>query len=73
MIVSPNPFNDQFEVSSKEIIEEVSVFSMEGKLLKQDEVNHTLFFSNLKSFSQGMYFVIVKTKSGLSQIRLMKL
>lgn len=73
VIVSPNPFNDQFEVSSKEIIEEVSVFSMEGKLLKQDEVNQTLYYSNLKSFSQGMYFVLVKTKSGLSQIRLMKL
>ena len=73
VIVTPNPFMDQFNILSREIIEEVSVFSMDGKLLKHDEVNHTLHYSNLKSFSQGMYIVMVKTKSGLSQIRLIKL
>jgi hypothetical protein len=73
VIVTPNPFMDQFNILSREIIEEVSVFSMDGKLLNQERVNHSSYNSISNSLSKGIYIITVRTKSGVSQIRLLKL
>lgn len=61
--IYPNPANNLIDVFAKFIVEEVSVYSMEGKKMSDKVIGKNKFSIDLTDFSQGAYFLVFKTKS----------
>jgi hypothetical protein len=70
--VSPNPFHDKIEIESAEMIEEIIIFDLAGKLvLRIDKpLTNTIDLGDLEN---GMFFVTVKTESGFFSEKIVKL
>lgn len=59
----PNPVQDFFNISSKEEISNVMVYSASGQLLIQNKVNSKSTKINLSKLSAGIYLVKMQDKS----------
>jgi len=62
--IYPNPASTSFEITTnnKQIIQEVKLYSIEGKLLKQQTFLENKAKINTSQLPQGMYIIEVKTK-----------
>lgn len=58
----PNPVNDSFKIQTDEIINSVSIYSINGNKVK--EFKNSLEHYSLKNLSNGMYFVKIKSDKG---------
>lgn len=64
--VYPNPINDQVYIESTEIIDEVSIHSINGQLISQyKEVNELKLVVNTQNLIKGIYTISIKDKNGL--------
>lgn len=70
--VFPNPTENEFVVSSDEVIEQIFIRDLTGKLLYQTAGNQTETKLSLSLVSQGIYLIEVETKRGNKTIRIVK-
>jgi hypothetical protein len=69
--VYPNPTNDNFRIESVVEIENVSIYSLDGKLMK------TIPYSNgekidISNYNAGIYLVKVASEGRFNTIRIVK-
>ncbi|WP_333695874.1 T9SS type A sorting domain-containing protein [Flavobacterium sp.] len=67
----PNPAKDNFTIISKEAIQDIEIYSNDGKLIQRN-VNvsdNTIAISHLKS---GLYFVKIKNYKSIKTLKLIK-
>ena len=56
--IFPNPANDLLQIElSEEMPKEVQLYSIDGKLMKAQEVNADRIFFNVKELPEGLYYV----------------
>jgi hypothetical protein len=61
----PNPVKDVLHINSTEIISEVSVYNIQGKVIKTvSEINSNTSEINLSSLQNGVYFVTILSENG---------
>ena len=68
----PNPITDYFNISTKEIVEEVTVFNILGKQLMIFKPNLKEFNLNMESFLRGNYFINIKSENKTETLRVIK-
>ncbi len=69
ILVFPNPTGSNLTVQTNESIEEILVYNIKGKLVKREFVST---FS-VNDLSQGIYFLSIKTASGIKKSRFVKI
>ncbi|MDP4806350.1 MAG: T9SS type A sorting domain-containing protein, partial [Crocinitomicaceae bacterium] len=70
--VAPNPFEQQFTVSSAELIESLTLRDAQGKVVLQQEANSNKLDVQTAALQSGVYFLEVQTASGLELVKLVK-
>jgi hypothetical protein len=68
----PNPVTDYFNISTKEIIEEVTVFNILGKQLMIFKPNLKEFNLNMEKYHRGNYFINIKSENKTETLRVIK-
>jgi hypothetical protein len=68
----PNPVTDYFNILTKEIIEEVTVFNILGKQLMIFKPNLKEFSLNMENYHSGNYFINIKTENKTETLRVIK-
>lgn len=67
--IQPNPFNSEFMISVNEVIEEVEVFDLQGRLIKSiSNVNQGSILVDNTQLINGVYFVKIKSNNGLIKL-----
>lgn len=76
LFVSPNPFNETFTINAGNIGEDavISITDVLGKVIKSEAVSGTYLRKDydLSTYSNGVYFVTLKTKNNQSVARIIK-
>lgn len=74
IVLYPNPIVDAFTIKAEnQIIEEVSIYNINGKLLYQFTPNKLdEAYINISNLYQGVYFVAIKTQRNLVTKRIIK-
>jgi hypothetical protein len=70
--VAPNPFEQQFTVSSDELIQALILRDAQGKVVLQQVANSNQLNVETASLQSGVYFLEVQTASGLQVSKLLK-
>jgi hypothetical protein len=70
--VAPNPFEQQFTVTSAELIEAITLRDAQGKVVLQQAANSNTLEVETGSLQSGVYFLEVQTASGLQVSKLLK-
>ncbi|MCK9302504.1 MAG: T9SS type A sorting domain-containing protein [Bacteroidales bacterium] len=68
--VFPNPANEQFTITSSEIINSVVIFNCIGKKIAEYKVNNTTFNHNLSGMTAGIYSIKVSTSTSDKNFKL---
>ncbi len=68
----PNPFTNEFKVSSNQVIIDIKVFSMLGQVLYNDKPNSLSCTINALSFPNATYLVQVTNGDTIRTIKMMK-
>jgi 1,4-alpha-glucan branching enzyme len=61
--IFPNPVTDVLHIEADKIIEQISIFSVGGQLIKQAAPSSTVYTVDFKELNSGIYAVLVKTFS----------
>jgi hypothetical protein len=64
--IYPNPAKDNFEISSLEIINSISIYDAVGIKFLEKSINSSKASINISSLSNGMYIVIIEYQNGTS-------
>ncbi|KAA1242831.1 choice-of-anchor J domain-containing protein [Aquimarina sp. RZ0] len=67
--IYPNPANDEINIKSNAIIEEISVSNLLGQTTYQVINNSQVFNLNLKNWKTGIYLFKISTNNGLSTVK----
>jgi hypothetical protein len=70
--VAPNPFEQQFTVSSDELIQALTLRDAQGKVVLQQVVNSNQLDVETASLQSGVYFLEVQTLSGVELVKVVK-
>jgi len=70
--VAPNPFEQQFTVTSAELIETITLRDAQGKVVLQQAAKSNTLEVETGSLQSGVYFLEVQTASGLQVSKLLK-
>jgi hypothetical protein len=70
--VAPNPFEQQFTVSSAELIQSLTLRDAQGKVVLQQAANSNKLDVQTAALQSGMYFLEIQTASGLQVSKLLK-
>lgn len=70
--VAPNPFEQQFTVSSDQMIQALTLRDAQGKVVMQQAANSNKFEVETASLQSGVYFLEVQTASGLELVKVVK-
>lgn len=70
LVVYPNPFADKLTILSDVYEGHYSIFSMDGKMLKQDEFNTSVI--QVGELPKGLYILEVKTATSLYRQQIVK-
>jgi len=65
--IYPNPTSDSFKIISVDVIEEIRIFDMSGKLILLLEGNNSNIFVNKLDLESGSYVVLVRTNKGIEK------
>jgi len=68
--IFPNPVKTTFQIKTEQDFQHISIFSLQGKLIKNFSRQEIYDISDLPS---GMYFVKIKNDSGVSTKKIVKL
>jgi PKD repeat protein len=68
--IYPNPANDIIFISSNAFVEEIQVFTLDGRFVFSEtlDANHQSF--NVKNLETGMYLLILKNKGGTESFKI---
>ena len=69
VFIAPNPVSDKVTISSKEIIQTISVFNNLGQTVMKQDVNATQSQMDLSSMTDGIYFIQIQLKDGVKTTR----
>ncbi len=70
--VAPNPFEQQFTVSSDQMIQTLTLRDAQGKVVLQQAANSNKFEVATASLQSGVYFLEVQTASGVELVKVVK-
>lgn len=68
----PNPFKDNLNVESEEVIKNISIYSVNGQRIKDVTVNSTKANIGTSSLSKGAYMLKVETANGSKTMNIVK-
>jgi hypothetical protein len=71
-IIYPNPTIEEVNIESSEVIRKIIVYSMDGRVVSQQEVNAQTIKINTSTFSKGNYIIKVYTESSIGYSKLIK-
>lgn len=66
--ITPNPASGQTRIAAEEIIREVEVFDMTGRLVKTQTINNNEATLMLEGFPKGLYILKALMKTGEKQV-----
>jgi hypothetical protein len=70
--VAPNPFEQQFTVSSDQMIQALTLRDAQGKVVLQQAANSNKLEIATASLQSGVYFLEVQTASGVELVKVVK-
>ena len=70
--VFPNPAKNTIEIKAKQIIESITVYDVQGRLVISKIIQDTNAIINVSNFTNGIYFLNVKTALGESVEKIIK-
>ena len=70
--VAPNPFEQQFTVTSAELIEGITLRDAQGKVVLQQVANSNTLEVETGSLQSGVYFLEVQTANGVELVKVVK-
>ena len=70
--VAPNPFEQQFTVTSAELIEAITLRDAQGKVVLQQLANSNKLEVETASLQSGVYFLEVLTTNGIELVKVVK-
>ena len=70
--VAPNPFEQQFTVTSAELIETITLRDAQGKVVMHQAANSKSLEMETASLQSGVYFLEVQTATGLELVKVLK-
>ena len=70
--VAPNPFEQQFTVTSAELIEGITLRDAQGKVVLQQAAKSNTLEVETGSLQSGVYFLEVQTVSGIELVKVVK-
>ncbi len=69
----PNPSKNKVNIVSRELIRELVVFSMDGKMISSQKVNSKTTTVDISSFPKGNYVVKVATENSIGHSKIVKI
>ena len=70
--VAPNPFNSEIEINSSEVMTDIRVIDLSGKMVLHMLANDNMKTINLQHLLNGVYTIIVETEDSISTSRIVK-
>lgn len=70
--VYPNPVVNQLNISAKELIKEIKIYSLDGQLIHATKTNLSQTNINLSSLKAGVYIAQIVTESGVATKKIVK-
>ncbi len=70
--IFPNPANDTLNISANGTIKIVEIYDVQGRMTQASVVNSSAVKINVNSFSNGVYFLRIKTENGTSVQKIIK-
>ena len=70
--VYPNPAKDEINISTSELINSIKVYSLLGKLIKEQKTSGTHARLNISTFEKGMYIIAIESNGKTNQLRIIK-
>jgi hypothetical protein len=68
--IAPNPAKDVLNISTLETVEQVTIYSISGSLVKN--INQNINQINVEDLTEGMYILVIKTENGITRNRFIK-
>ena len=68
----PNPVLHNLTISNSEVIDQVEIYTVNGKTLLDKKINNVFSEIDLSNFSSGLYFLKVKAEGKVKTIKIMK-
>jgi hypothetical protein len=72
LLISPNPVKDYANIGMLYIMDELSIFNNQGKLVRHEEVGRNSTKLDLSDLPTGMYVLQVKSTEGITTSKLIK-
>lgn len=72
VLVSPNPVQNKLHISAKDNITSVSLFDMQGRLIRTAATNDLTVSFDMSGHATGVYFVKIQTKKGVKTQKIIK-
>ncbi|WP_299115299.1 T9SS type A sorting domain-containing protein [uncultured Winogradskyella sp.] len=70
--VYPNPTTDYISITSRNLMDSIKVYDIQGRLTYQQNLNSTTALVNIMDYRSGIYFIEVQSPSGIITERLIK-
>jgi hypothetical protein len=70
--VFPNPVHDWITIKSESQILETSIFDLNGKLIFNENQNSENVILNFNDYSNGLYFLKIRTNASVKTIKILK-
>lgn len=70
--IYPNPVKDLFTIESVDLISQIGLFDLQGRLLETQIVNGQSVSFDLSPRASGLYFLKVTTSKGIETVKLVK-
>tara|TARA_B100000809_G_scaffold212419_1_gene216378 strand:- start:2482 stop:3975 length:1494 start_codon:yes stop_codon:yes gene_type:complete len=68
--ISPNPTKGLLNINTTEKVEQVTIYSISGSLVKN--INQNVNQVNVQELTKGMYILVIKTEKGITRNRFIK-
>lgn len=70
--IFPNPTKDVIRISSTSLIKDIRIFSIEGRFIRNLEINSNETIIDLETYKNGMYILQTTTEEGTKSLKIFK-
>jgi hypothetical protein len=70
--ISPNPSKDIIRISATSLIKHIKIISIEGRLIRNLEINSNNTIVDLEPYKNGMYILQTTTEEGTKSFKILK-
>ncbi|MFY7811244.1 MAG: T9SS type A sorting domain-containing protein [Flavobacterium sp.] len=70
--IFPNPVKDILQLQSKEMIQNIELYDVQGRILEATQVNSEKVSHNISHRNNGIYFVKISTELGTKTVKIIK-